>query len=334
MAASYNPNQQAYQRQGQADHPPDLQADSAYGYPPQDQGASAQYPSPQVEDYPPQGYPPQVQADSPPPYPTHEPVSPPAYNSKADQLAYNFQPQPTNTSAVVVAAQEPVAARPTMWAISNHVSPPERDQSGAAVCALVFSIITLITCGATLICLSLSIPALILSIKALGMRGNLQNRKVCISIVLNVAVVVCTVVLLVVVVTPATVTTGAASRYRYCPSYYSSSYSTHCEPYSYTTLGSCSYYVSYSGYCPSTYTYQCPDYYSDAYSSYCTDSGFFSRTFCRYKSTERRGFCRSRHPCPSYYMSSYSSYCVSSVSSTNRRCSYTGYSSGNGYCPT
>ena len=206
MAASYNPNQP----QGQVDHP--LQA--GYDHPPQNSNASSQDPQPAIEEYPPRGYPPQAQADLPPAYATHEPVSPPAYNSEADQLSYNFHPKPS-TSTVVVAARAPasvpVATQPTTSATSTRVSPPMEDHSGMAVCALVFSIITLITCGASVICLFFSIPALILSIAALRIRGEWQKSHACISIGLNVAVVVCTVVLLVAVVTPVTVTAGAAS---------------------------------------------------------------------------------------------------------------------------
>ena len=249
MAASFNPNQP----QGQVDHP--LQAGN--DHPPQNSNASSQDPQPAIEEYPPQGYPPQAQADHPPAYATHEPVSPPAYNSEADQLAYNFHPKPS-TSTVVVAARAPasvpVATQPTTSATTTRVSPPMEDHSGVAICALVFSIITLITCGASVICLFFSIPALILSIAALRIR-EWQKNKAGISIILNVAVVVCTVVLLVAVVTPVTVTAGAAStvasRYRYCAPYYSSTYSSYCVPYSYSTNGSCSYYSS-SGYCPTT----------------------------------------------------------------------------------
>ena len=208
MAASYNLNQQANQPQGQVDHP--LQA--GYGNSPQDPIASVQHPLPPVEDHPPQGYPSQAQADLPPAYTTHEPVSPPGYNSKADQLAYNFRPQPA-TSTVVVAARAPtsvpVATQPATSATTTLVPPLEEDHVRMAACAVVFSFCTLITCGAFVICLFLSVPAVVLSSEALDTRGNSQRNKAGISIGLNVAVVVCTVVLLVVVVTPVAVTAGA-----------------------------------------------------------------------------------------------------------------------------
>ena len=82
-------------------------------------------------------------------------------------------------------------------ATTTHMSPPEENHFGIAICALVFSLFTLFTCGAYLI----SIPALILSIIALNSRGRSQKNKAGISIGLNVAVVVCTEVFLVVAIT-------------------------------------------------------------------------------------------------------------------------------------
>ena len=249
MATPYNPSYpyQRFQPQGQAAYPPPVD----YGNPPQDQGASAQYPPPpKVQGYPPQNYPPQLQTD-----PTTQ-APPPAYVYQPDQPAYNYQPQLANATFVV-------AAQP-MTTTTSGVSPPEENHSGIAICALVFSLCTLITCGASVICLSLSIPALILAIVALGTRGNSQKSNAGVSIGLNVAVVVCTVILLVAVVTPAAVTAtsaasvasaASASRTRYCSAYYSSTYTTYCVPYQYTTQESCTYYDSeyyyiYGGYCP------------------------------------------------------------------------------------
>ena len=227
MATPYNPSYpyQRFQPQGQAAYPPPVD----YGNPPQNQGASAQYPPPPKA----QGYPPQPQTD-----PTTQGL-PPAYVYQPDQPAYNYQPQLTN--ATVVVAAQPVTTT------TAGVSPPEENHSGIAICALVFSFCTLFTCGAFLICLSLSIPALILAIVALGTRGNSQKSNAGVSIGLNVAVVVLTVVLLVAIVTPAAVTTtsaASASRTRYCSAYYSYTYTTYCVPYNYTTHGSCTYYVS------------------------------------------------------------------------------------------
>ena len=184
MATLYNPAQQPYQPPGQAAYPPQV----AYGYPPpQEQSVSAPYPPPTVQGYPPQGYPPQTHG-LPPANPTLEQGPPPAYGYKPDQPAYGYQPQLANTT-VVVAAQ-PVTATTT------RVSPPEENHAGVAICALVFSLFTLITCGGSVICLTLSLPALILSIVALSSRGRSQKNNAGISIGLNVAVVVCTVVVL------------------------------------------------------------------------------------------------------------------------------------------
>ena len=58
-----------------------------------------------------------------------------------------------------------VESQPT--AIPSPVSSRREDHSRTAACALVFSLCTLIVCGGSVICLCLSIPALILSIKAL-----------------------------------------------------------------------------------------------------------------------------------------------------------------------
>ena len=325
MASPYNPTQQSYQPPGQAAYPPQV----AYGYPPpQAQSASAPYPPPTVQGYPPQGYPPQTH-DIPPPYPTLEQGPPPAYVYTPDQTAYGYQPQLTNTT-VVVAAQ-PAVPPPT--ATTTHVSPPEENHSGIAICALVFSIFTLITCGASLICLSFSIPALVLSIIALNSRGRSQKSNAGISIGLNVAVVVCTAVLLVAVITPAAVSAGT----RYCSPYYSSTYRTYCIPHSYSTQGSCSYYFlsnsfSSNGYCPSLSTYRCPSFYSSTYNTHCRASSLFSS--CSYSSFSS---CPSSvlRECPSFYSSTYSTRCVASSSYawSSTPCSYyASYSTGR--CPT
>ena len=195
--------------------------------------------TPYNPSYPYQPFQPHGQAAYPPPvdYGTID---------KPDQPAYNYQPQPGNATVVV-------AAQPVM-ATTAGVSPPEENHSGIAICALVFSLCTLFTSGAFLICLSLSFPALILAIVALGTRGNSQKSNAGISIGLNVAVVVLTVVLVVAVVIPVAVTTAGT---HYCSAYYSYTYSTRCVPYRYSTLGSCTYYDSYyydyyiyGGYCP------------------------------------------------------------------------------------
>ena len=298
-----------------------------------------------VQGYPLQGYPPQPLADLPPAYPTTQ-EPPPAYVYKPDQPAYNYQPQLAN--ATVVVAAQPVTATTT------RVSPPEENHSGIAICALVFSLCTLFTCGSLIICLSLSIPALILAIVALATRGNSQKSNAGISIGLNVAVVVCSVVLLVAVVTPAAVTaTSAASvasaasthvpsgpsssyyaRTRSCSSYYSDTYRTYCVPRSYYTTGSCTYYDSgYSGHCPSTTSYRCPNFYYTRYGAYCRGSGYY---ICYYSPSSSCPSSLSRY-CSSYYSSSYSTRCVANTSPTRSStpCSYSvSYFSGSGYCPT
>ena len=194
MASPYNPTQQPHQPPGQAVYSYHLQV--AYGYPPpQGLSTSAPYPPPTVQGYPPQGYPPQTHHLTPA-YPTLEHGPPPAYGFEG----YGYQPQLANTTAVVAA--QPVTA------ITTRVSPPEENPSGVAICALLFSLVTLITCGASVICLSLSIPALILSIVALNTRGRSQKRNASISFGLNVAVVVCTVLFLVAVATSIHVSTN------------------------------------------------------------------------------------------------------------------------------
>ena len=199
MATPYNPTQQSYQPPGQTPYPPQV----AYGYPPpQDQIASAPYPPPTVQGYPPQGYPPQIH-DLPPAYPTLEQGPPPAYVYKPDQPAYGYQPQ--LAKATIVVDVQP------MKATTTRVSPPRENHSRMAVCSLVFSICTLLTCGAFFICLLFSIPALILSITALRTRGRSQRYNAGFSIVLNIAVIVWTVVLVISVVTPFTVSTNTHS---------------------------------------------------------------------------------------------------------------------------
>ena len=216
-----------------------------------------------------------------------------------------------------------VESQPT--AIPSPVSSRREDHSRTAACALVFSLCTLIVCGGSVICLCLSIPALILSIKAITTRGEEQKNSAGASICINIFVVVCTVVVLVAVVTPGAVPAGT----RYCFSSYSSStYCTHCVPYSYSTQGSCSYYSS--GYCPLTSSYRCPNFSTYLYNNNCKA---FNSNRCTYFSST---YCPSSvyRACPSYYSSSYSTRCVASSSNTrgSRSCSY--YASFNtGRCP-
>ena len=194
-----SPNQQLYPQQEQVAYPPQV----ANGYPaPVDHGAPSQYPPPAAEGYPPQGYPPQTH-DLPPAYPTLEQGPPPAYVYKPDQTAYSYQPQ--LAKATIVVDVQPMKATTTL------VSPPRENHSRMAVCSLVFSICTLLTCGAFFICLLFSIPALILSITALRTRGRSQRYNAGFSIVLNIAVIVWTVVLVISVVTPFTVSTNTHS---------------------------------------------------------------------------------------------------------------------------
>ena len=115
--------------------------------------------------------------------------------------SYDFQPQPTATTTNTTVV----------------TSPPAEDHSGMAICALIFSIFTLLCCGSSLLCLTCIIPALILAIVALTTKGNSQKSNAGISIGLNVAVVVCSVVFLVIFI-PAYVlsaASAASSTYRY-----------------------------------------------------------------------------------------------------------------------
>ena len=316
-ATSYNPNQQPFPPQGQAAYPPQV----AHGYPPQNEGSSEQYPPPTVQGYPPQGYPPQ--ANFPPAYPTQEPPPAKVYNPDQPLPAYTYEPQFIDTTVVVSA--QPVTATNT------SVSPPEENHSGIAICALVFSLCTLFTFGAFLICLALSIPALILSVVALRARGKPQKTNAGISIGLNVAVLVCTVVLLVAVVTPAAVVSATT---RSCSPYYSSTYRTYCVPNSYSTRGSCNYYgSSYRGYCPSSY--RCPNFYHRTYGTYCDAYYSYVYSRCRYYTG---GYCStgSRYCSPSFYSSTYSTRCVpdNRMTSSNTPCSYSVSYATAGYCPT
>ena len=338
-----NPNQQFYQQREQVAYPPEV----ANGYPaPVDHSASTQYPPPAAEGYPLESCPSEPQADLPPAYVTHKQEPPPAYNSEADQLAYNFQPQPAANSATIVHVVESL---PT--AVPSPMSSRREDHSRTAACALVFSLCTLIVCGGSVICLCLSIPALILSIKALTCRGREQKNSARTSICINVIVVVCTVVVLVAVVTPVAVSTNAGTtsdgtssagnsyssrtRYVYCPSYYSSTYRTYCVAYSYSTQGSCNYYESsHNDYCPSSSTYRCPSFYSSTYRTNCRP--YSTLNSCRYYSSSS---CPSSvyRECPSFYSHSYSTRCVaysgSSYTRSSTPCRYYALYS-NSYCPT
>ena len=206
MATPYNPSYQPYPPQGQAAYPPQVD----YGYPPQDQGASAQYPPPPtVQGYPPQGYSPEDQDDLPPAYPAHKQDPPPAYDSKADQLAYTFQHQPATSATVVVAAQ-PMTTTTTSV---SHES--EEKYSGLATCSLFFSIGTILLCGVFLIGIVFSLVAMYLTNAAQNSRGKSRRNTAAISIALNVIAVVVGMVAAIVIVatvTPYAVAQSAARR--------------------------------------------------------------------------------------------------------------------------
>ena len=227
---------QPYPPQGQAypGYPPQGEAYPPQGvaYPPQ----GVAYP-PQGQAYPPQGvaYPPQGVAYPPPPYDT-----------KGGQPGYDYQPQgAAATHNVVVVTAQPAAATTT------YVSKPEQDNTGLAMCALAFSIFTLICCGCSFLYLTCIIPALILAIVALSGKGSSQKSNAGISIALNVTVVVCFVLLLVIFVPTYVVTLSSR---RYCSGY--SSFFTYCTPTSYTVCSTCPctfYSTGTSGYCPPRY---------------------------------------------------------------------------------
>lgn len=115
---------------------------------------------------------------------------------------------------------------------TTHVPRPKGKQSRLALCALVFSIITMICCGCSLISLAFSVPALIMAVAALTTTGSAQKKNAAVSIALNVGLVICTVVVLVIVVPVYTVNTGSTSSsywpsgsyYRPSSSYYYYSY--------------------------------------------------------------------------------------------------------------
>ena len=206
-------------------------------------------------------YPPKSQA-----YPQGQAYPPPPYDYKPKQPVY-YTPQTTSPSVVMVSSQ------PRPVATTTHLSPPraQQDNSGMAICALVFSIFTLFCCSTSCICLVFSIPALILAIVALTTTGSSQKTNAGISIGLNVAVVVCTVLVLGLFIpsyfalssvsvsvassssTPAPPTT--ASYLRYCPPYKPEGYNAYCVPYEYYTYSTCRYYVSFTSRWPWSY---CP----------------------------------------------------------------------------
>ena len=97
-----------------------------------------------TERFPPQQVPPVQQA--PPPQSHHLQGQPPSYEHGADQ-PWNRQPQPV-TSASHTAV---VTAQPTV-ATTSSVPPPITDNSRLlALAALVLSLVTLITCSATVV---------------------------------------------------------------------------------------------------------------------------------------------------------------------------------------
>ena len=232
MAAPY-PDQQAYHP-----HPQPYHQFPEGGYQP----APGQFPSQQDKPFPVQGQPPGYDYGGQPGYvgkPGYQPMpAPPPVTATTTTVVMTAQPTPVTTA---------------------YQAPPESDYSGMAVCALVFSIITLLCFGCSLFGLICSIPALILSIAALGSTGSSQKSHAGISIALNVTVVMCFLLFLaifipsyVVRVNSAIRSINYASSTRSCSSYYYSTY-TLCIPNQYSVCRGCTcYFYSYSGgYCPS-----------------------------------------------------------------------------------
>ena len=112
------------------------------------------------------------------------------YNPDLDQPWYNCQPQPVTSASVVAVA----TAQPTV-AITTSVPPPEKDYTILAVGALVFSLLTMITCGVFIVCLPCTVPGLILAIVAMQSRGSSQKTSAGLSIGVNATVIVCFMVL-------------------------------------------------------------------------------------------------------------------------------------------
>ena len=169
-------------------------------YPPQGQ-ANPAYP-PQGEAYPPQGvaYPPQGQA-----YPPQgQAYPPPSYDSKGGQPGYDYQPQTTTSTNVVVVSTQPGVATTT------SVAPPEQQNTRLAVFALVFSIITLVCFGCSCLYLTCIIPALILAIVALSGKGSSQKTNAGISIGLSATAFVCASLFLVIFIPSYVVTANSA----------------------------------------------------------------------------------------------------------------------------
>ena len=155
MAAPY-PDQQAYPQQPYHQFPQG-------GYQP----APAQFASQQAKPFPAQ--------DRPPSY---------DYGGQP-----GYQPIPAAAPAIATSTTVVVTAQPTPVATA-YQAPPAADYSGMAMCALVCSIFTLLFCGLSLVSLTLSIPALLLAIVALGSTGSSQRNNARASIALNVIVIV------------------------------------------------------------------------------------------------------------------------------------------------
>lgn len=134
---------------------------------------------PEQQAYPPQSYPPQGQ--------------PPSYNYNTDQTGYNYQPQSASASNLPVMAQ-PAGAN------TSSVPHPEAGNPGLAVGALVFSVITLLFCGSSIIFLCCAIPGFILAIEAMRTEGSSQTNNARISICLNITTFICFTVILGIVV--------------------------------------------------------------------------------------------------------------------------------------
>ena len=89
-----------------------------------------------------------------------------------------YQTPVDNTSATVMVAGQPTNMKYQRTSVTaTYQSPPEEDHSGMALSALVFSIVTFVYCGTSLVCLTCTIPALVLAIMALGARGSAQKTN-------------------------------------------------------------------------------------------------------------------------------------------------------------
>ena len=125
-------------------------------------------------------------------YPIQQAPPPQSYPLQGQPPSYVGQPESSCQLQTVASAEQ------TTVAITGSAEVPQTANSCLTLTALMLSIITVITCGATIVFLPCIVPGFILAIVAAYYKGKYQATNATISIGLNIAMVVCCIMVLVI----------------------------------------------------------------------------------------------------------------------------------------